>query len=88
VLELIHRDLCGTIAPPTPSGNKYFLLLVDDLSHFMWIQVLSSKNQAPSVIKNFQAAVEVGTGKKLKVMCTDGGGGVHVGGVWLTLCKA
>lgn len=26
VLELIHRDLCGPIAPSTKGGKKYFLL--------------------------------------------------------------
>ena len=36
VLEHIHGDLCGPITPPTPAGNKYFFLLVDDFSHKMW----------------------------------------------------
>lgn len=31
-LQLLHGDLCGPISPPTPSGNRYFLLLVDDYS--------------------------------------------------------
>jgi hypothetical protein len=31
VLELIHVDLYGPITPTSPSGNKYFLLLVDDM---------------------------------------------------------
>jgi hypothetical protein len=37
VLELVHGDICGKIAPATPSGNQYFLLLVDDRSRFTWI---------------------------------------------------
>jgi transposase InsO family protein len=74
VLELVHGDLCGPITLATPSGNKYFLLLVDDLSRYMWLRLLSSKDQASSVIKNFHAAVEVETGKKMKVMRTDHGG--------------
>lgn len=74
ILDLVHGDLCGPISPVTPSGNKYFLLLVDDLSRYMWIRLLSSKDQASSEIKNFQAAVEVETGKKLKVLRTDRGG--------------
>jgi hypothetical protein len=32
LLELVHGDLCGPITPATPSGNKYFILLVDDRS--------------------------------------------------------
>jgi hypothetical protein len=53
VLELVHGDLCGPITLATPSGNKYFLLLVDDLSCYMWLRLLSRKDQALSVIKNF-----------------------------------
>jgi hypothetical protein len=37
ILELIHGDLCGPVTPATPSDNKYFLLLVDDMSWYMWI---------------------------------------------------
>lgn len=28
ILELIHGGICGPISPPTPSGKRYFLLLV------------------------------------------------------------
>jgi hypothetical protein len=44
VLELVHGDICGPISPTTPSGNRYFILLVDDASRFMWIKVLANKN--------------------------------------------
>jgi hypothetical protein len=56
-----------------PSSNKYFLLLVDDMSRYMWLRLLSSKDQAPSEIKNFHVVVEVETGKKLKVLRTNRG---------------
>ena len=34
-LELVHGDLCGPIMPATNGGRRYFLLLVDDRSHYM-----------------------------------------------------
>jgi hypothetical protein len=77
ILELVHDDLCGLITPSTPSGNKYFLLVIDDLSRYMWAQLLSSKDQASSEIKNFQASIKVETGKKMKILCTDRGGSLH-----------
>jgi hypothetical protein len=55
-------------------GNVYFLLLVDDMSHFMWLTLLRSKADAPAAIQAFQARVERETGKKLKVLRTDNGG--------------
>ena len=36
-LELVHGDLYGSITPATPGGHKYFILLVDDYSRFMWL---------------------------------------------------
>jgi hypothetical protein len=73
-LELVHGDLCGPISPPTPAENAYFLLLVDDMSRYMWLTLLRSKADAPAVIMAFQARVESETGKKLKVLRTDNGG--------------
>jgi hypothetical protein len=43
----------------------------------MWVRLLSSKDQASSEIKNFQASVEVETNKKLKILRTDPGGSLH-----------
>jgi len=36
-LELVHGDLCGPITPTTPGGRKYFILLVDDYSWYIWL---------------------------------------------------
>lgn len=74
VLELVYGDLCGPISPPTPRGSKYFLLLVDDRSRYMWVKILCSKDQAVAAIKQFQAEAEAETGKKLGALRTDRGG--------------
>ena len=74
VLELVHGDLCGPILPATPGGRKYFLLLVDDMSRHMWIRLLTSKHEAATAIKQFQAGVETETGRKLMALRTDHGG--------------
>jgi transposase InsO family protein len=74
VLELFHRDLCGPITPATPSGNRYFLLLVDDYSRYMWAVVLPTKNGAPQAIKHVQAAAERKMGLQLRALRTDRGG--------------
>jgi len=42
-LELVHGDLCGPITPATHGGRRYFLLLVDYCSRFMWLYLLASK---------------------------------------------
>ncbi|WVZ77310.1 hypothetical protein U9M48_025192 [Paspalum notatum var. saurae] len=44
------------------------------MSRYMWLHLLPSKDHAPAAIKNFQAAVEVESGRKLKVLRIDRGG--------------
>ena len=74
VLELVHADICGPISPPTPGGKRYFLLLVDDKSRYMWLRLLATKDEAEAVLKQFQAATELESGRRLKALRTDRGG--------------
>jgi hypothetical protein len=67
-LELIHGDLCGPITPATPTGRRYFFLLIDDLSRFMWLVLLNTKDEVTTTFK------EAEVGKKLCTLCTDRGG--------------
>jgi transposase InsO family protein len=59
------------VTPATPGGRRYFLLLIDDLSHYMWVVVLGSKGEAADAIRRAQATAEVECGRKLR---TDNGG--------------
>jgi hypothetical protein len=62
----MHGDLCGPVTPATPGGRRYFLLLVDDLSRYMWVVVLDSKGEAADAIRRAQAAAEAECGRKLR----------------------
>jgi transposase InsO family protein len=73
-LDLFHADLHGKIAPPTPGGKRYFLLLIDDYSHFMWIELLATKDQAPQMFKKIKVQAETEIGGSLKALRTDRGG--------------
>ena len=73
-LELVHGDLCGPVTPATPGGRRYFLLLVDDLSRYMWVMILGSKGEAANAIRRVQVAAEAECGRKLRVLRTDNGG--------------
>jgi hypothetical protein len=67
VLELIHGDLCGPITPATTAGNKYFLLIVDDFSRYMWVVLLKRKDQALQAFRIMKMAAEVEAEAKLAV---------------------
>lgn len=70
-LGLIHLDLCGPISPPTPAGNRYFRLLVDDYSRMMWVYMLKTKDEALDCFKKFKLLVENGTKQGIRVLRTD-----------------
>jgi transposase InsO family protein len=69
----MHGDLCGPVTPATPGGRRYFLLLIDDLSRYMWVVVLDSKGEAANAIRRTHAAAEAECSRKLRVLHTDNG---------------
>jgi transposase InsO family protein len=69
----VHGDLCGPVTPATPGGRRYFLLLIDNLSCYMWVVVLGSKGEAADAIRRAQAAAEAECGRKLRVLRTNNG---------------
>ena len=73
-LELVHGDLYGPVSPATPRDCRYFLLLIDDATRYMWAMLLNSKAAATDAIKRHQAATEKECGRKLRVLRTDNSG--------------
>jgi transposase InsO family protein len=73
-LELVHGDLCGPVMPVTPGGKRYFFLLVDDVSRYMWLVLLATKDEALAVFTTFQARAEAKVGRKMGTLRTDHGG--------------
>jgi hypothetical protein len=73
-LTLIHIDLYGQITPSTLGGKSYFLLVVDDYSRFMWVEMLKSKSEALAYLEKVKARVETKTEGRLKAIRTDRGG--------------
>jgi hypothetical protein len=73
-LELVHADLCGPITPETPSSKTMFLLAVDDMSRYMWLVLLATKDEAATTIIRLQARAEAEVGHKLGTLRTDRGG--------------
>lgn len=76
ILELIHGDLCGPITLPTSAENRYFLLLVDDYNHVMWVYMLKIKYEALNTFKKFRVLVENGSKRRIQVLRINKGVGV------------
>lgn len=73
-LDLFHADLCGQVRPPTVGGKSFFLLVVDDFSRYMWIELLRSKDEALACLKRIKQRAEVDQEGRLKALRIDRGG--------------
>lgn len=74
ILDIVHTDLCGPFNNVTPSGNRYFMSLIDDYSRFAVIYLLKEKSEAKDRIKEYVSFCENHFGTKPKVIRSDGGG--------------
>lgn len=52
----------------------YFLLIVDDHTHFMWIYILHTKDQAHFVFVSYMETIERNFSVKLGAVQTNDGG--------------
>jgi hypothetical protein len=73
-LEMVHIDLCGQVTPPTPGGKQYFLLVVDDHSRYMWLELMATKDEAFTHFKRYKVAAELELNQKIKAFRSDRGG--------------
>ena len=55
-------------------GAEYFLTLLDDKTHYVWVYPLKTKDQVFERFKEWQAEVENFTGRKVNTLRTDNGG--------------
>jgi hypothetical protein len=70
--DLIHCDL-WTSPVPSISGYKYYLVILDDCSHFLWTFPLRLKSDTFSTLTHFFAYVSTQFGVTIKsVQCDNG----------------
>jgi hypothetical protein len=74
MLDLIHSDLCGPFPIRTPHGKLYFVVFLDNHSHLLSVQLLTSKDQVLDAWKMVQALWENHAGRTVKVFHSDNGG--------------
>src|SRR5260370_30315941 len=73
VLGYIFSDVCE-VQTVTCKGYWYFITFVDDHSQFLIVHPMKKKSNALELFKDFLVEAECQSGKKLKVLHTDGGG--------------
>ena len=73
-LDLIHTDICDLKFVQTRGDKKYFITFIDDCTRYCQVYLLSDKDEAFEIFKQYKAEVENQLGKKIKSLKTDRGG--------------
>jgi hypothetical protein len=66
--DLIHCDIWGPHTHPTHFGAQYFLTIVDDYTHFTWVQFIKFKCDRQSILKSFFSWVKTQFQKDIKIL--------------------
>ena len=74
VLHTIHSDICGPMAVAGMMGERYFATFIDEASGRMALALLKHKSELFERFKEYQAKIERETGKKIKLLRSDGDG--------------
>ena len=73
-LELVHSDVWGPASVISINDFRYYLVLIDEYSKFIWVYLLKNKSNVFDIFKYFKAYVENQLNISLKVLRTNGGG--------------
>ncbi|XP_022891620.1 uncharacterized protein LOC111406424 [Olea europaea var. sylvestris] len=72
-LELVHMDLMGPSRTESLGGKRYILIVVDDFSRFIWIELLREKSDACDLIKSLCKRLNNELNLKVSRMRSDHG---------------
>ena len=73
-LFVIHSDVCGPITPATIDGKNYYVVFIDQFTHYCVTYLLTYKSDVFNVFKDFIAKSEAHCNLKVVNLYIDNGG--------------
>ena len=71
-LEMLQMDLFGSVTYKSIGGNKYGVVIVDDLSRFTWVFFVHDKGEVKYVLKTFMGRAQNQYDVKIKkIICVN-----------------
>ena len=71
IFELIHSDVWGPSPIASIGGSRYFVVFIDDYSHYSWIFPMKSRPELLPIYNNFVKMVETQFSKHIKTFQFD-----------------
>jgi hypothetical protein len=75
ILEIIHTDICGLFSVKSVDCYDSYITFTDDYSRYGYIYPIKETSEALDKFKIFKAEVENQHDKRIKIVCSDRGGG-------------
>lgn len=73
-LFIVHTDVCGPITPTTVTNKNYFVLFVDQYTHYCVTYLITNKSDVFSVFRDYIAKGEAHFNSRLVNLYCDNGG--------------
>ena len=73
-LFIIHTDVCGPITPPTVNNKNYFVIFIDEFTHYTATYLLTYKSEVLNIFRDFVAKSETFFNLKIVNLYCDNGG--------------
>jgi hypothetical protein len=71
IFDLIHSDIWGPSPIYSIGGSRYFVVFVDDYSHYSWVFLMRSRDELLNIYRNFANMVKTQFSKTIKVFRSD-----------------
>lgn len=72
-LFMIHSDVCGPITPPTIDGKNYYVVFIDQFTHYLVTYLITYKSEVFKVFKDFVSKSEAHFNLKTVNLYIDNG---------------
>ena len=76
-LQLVYRDICGSLKTHLLGRNRYFITFMDDYSQDCAVYIIKHKSEALAMFKEFEAAAVKMPGNNIGTLRTDNAGECH-----------
>ena len=74
LLEIVHIDICGSFDVNSFRKEKYFIIFIDDYSHYSYVYLLHEKSQAVDVLEIYLNEIERQLNRKVEIVRFGRGG--------------
>ena len=71
IFDIIHSNVWGPSFISSIDGSRYFVVFVDDYSHYSWIFHMKHRSELLQVYSNFAKMVETQFSKRIKIFRSD-----------------